>query len=29
MHFWTPRPAYLVDRSVSVIATGVRFVPAR
>jgi hypothetical protein len=29
LHFWTPRPAYLADRSVSVIATSVRFVPAK
>jgi hypothetical protein len=28
LHYWTPRPAYLADRSVSVIATSVRFVPA-
>jgi hypothetical protein len=28
LHYWTPRPAYLTDRSVSVIATSVRFVPA-
>jgi hypothetical protein len=29
LHFWTARPAYLADRSVSVVATRVRFVPAR
>jgi hypothetical protein len=28
LHYWTPRPAYLADRAVSVIATSVRFVPA-